>query len=181
MAYQAPYGMYQAPQKKRGLKRIIFGILGILANGIGLIVMPIVATFAVAVVAILTASPVSLGGSTGTFEASSTSLHYVYVPSSEASSVSCTAEGGADVAWDPEQSTIPATIDGTEYEPVGSVDVTSDQEVTITCDGASDVAVADIGVLGTLVGLGVGIVIPIGLGFLAFVLLIWGIIARVRS
>lgn len=181
MAYQASYGTYQAPQKKRGLKRIIFGILGIIANGIGLLVMPFVAGLAVAIVALMSATPVSIGGSTGSFDASATSLHYVYVPASEAASVSCTVEGGPDLEWDPEQSTVPATVDGTEYEPVGSLQVTSDQEVTITCDGASDVAVADIGLIGTVVGLGVGLVIPIGLGIFAFVLLIWGIIARVRS
>lgn len=181
MAYQAPYSMYQAPPKKRGLKRIIFGSLGIVANAIGLLVMPIVATFAVALIAVLTASPVSLGGANGTVDASSTSLHYVYVPSSELSSASCAVDGGSDVEWDPEGATMPATIDGTEYEPVGSFQVTSDQEVTVTCDGASDVAVADIGILGTVVGFGVGLFIPIGLGFLSFILLIWGIIARVRS
>ncbi|MGP9680488.1 MULTISPECIES: hypothetical protein [unclassified Brachybacterium] len=181
MAYQAPYGTYQAPRKKRGLKRIIFGTLGIIANGIGLLVMPLVATFAVALIAVMTASPISLGGATGTVDASSTSLYYVYVPTSELSSASCTVDGGSDVEWDPEASTMPATIDGTEYEAVGSIQVTSDQEVTVTCDGASDVAVADVGIVGTLVGFGVGLVIPIGLGFLAFVLLIWGIIARVRS
>lgn len=181
MAYQASYGSYQAPRKKRGLKRIIFGILGIIANGIGLLVMPFVAGVAVAVVALLTATPVPLGGSTGTIEASSTSLHYVYVPSSEAAMVSCTVEGGSDLEWDPEQTTVPSTVNGTEYQPVGSLQVMSDQEVTITCDGASDVAVADIGLMGTIVGLGVGIVIPVGLGLLAFVLLIWGIVARMRS
>lgn len=182
MAYQASYGSYQAPRKKRGLKRIIFGSLGIIANGIGLIVMPLVAGFVVALVALLSATPVSLGGSTGAFDASSSSLHYVYVPTSEVGSVTCSAEGGSDVVWEPDdESMVPTTVDGTEYTPIGTVEVTSDQEVTMSCEGASDVAVADIGLMGTLVGLGVGLVIPIGLGLIAIALLIWGIIARVRS
>lgn len=181
MAYQAPYGMYQAPRKKRGLKRMIFGGLGIVANAIGLVVMPLVAAFVVALIALLSASPVSIGGPSGTVSASATSLHYVYVPTTEAASTSCTVEGGSDVVWDPNQTSVPATIDGTEYTVVGSIEVTTDQEVTVACDGASDVAVADIGVLGTLVGMGVGLLLPIGLGLLSLILLIWGIIARVRS
>lgn len=181
MAYQASYDTMQAPRKKRGMKRIIFGILGILANAVGLVVMPLVAAFAVALFALLSATPVSLGGPSGTIDASATSLHYVYVPTSEVASASCTAEGESDVNWDGEQSTVPTTIDGVEYSPVGGFDVGTDQQVTVTCEGASDVAVADIGVMGTLVGLVVGLVIPIGLGFLAIILLIWGIIARVRS
>ncbi|GAA1490229.1 hypothetical protein [Brachybacterium sacelli] len=163
------------------MKRIVFGALGIIANGIGLIVMPFVAGLAVAVVALLSATPVSLGGASGTFDASASSLHYVYVPTAEAGSVSCTAEGGADAVWEPEGTTVPTTVDGAEYSPVGSVTVTSDQEVTLSCEGASDVAVADVGMMGTLIGLGVGLVIPIGLGLIAVILLIWGIIARVRS
>ena len=182
MAYQASYGTYQPPRRKRGLKRIIFGSLGIIANGIGLIVMPIIAGLAVAIVALMSASPVSLGGSSGTFDASASSLHYVYVPTSDVASVSCTADGGPDVVWEPdEESMLPTTVDGTEYTPVGTVEVSSDQEVTMTCEGAGDVAVADIGLMGTLIGVGVGFVIPIGLGVIALALLIWGIIARVRS
>ena len=181
MAYAQSFGHYQPPPKKRGLKRIIFGILGIVANAIGLLVMPFIAGIGVAVVALLTASPVSLGGPYGTFDASATSLHYAYVPASEAEAASCTAEGGSDVVWEPENTTMPTTIDGTEYAPIGSIEVTSDQEVTMSCTGASDVAVADIGVIGTMVGFGVGIVIPVGLGLLAIALLIWGIVARVWS
>ena len=181
MAYQASYGMMQAPRRKRGLKRIIFGTLGILANAVGLVVMPLVAAFAVALFALLSATPVSLGGPSGTVDASSTSLYNVYVPTSEVGSASCTAEGESGVNWDPEQSSVPTTLDGVEYTPVGGFDVDTDQQVTVTCEGASDVAVADVGVMGTVVGLVVGLVIPIGLGFLAIILLIWGIIARVRS
>lgn len=181
MAYQASYGTYQAPQKKRGLKRIIFGILGIIANGIGLVVMPIVAGIIVTAFAVMSATPVSMGGSSATFDASMTSLYYVSVPTSEAASASCTVDGGSDVEWEPDVSSVTTTVDGVEYTEVGDIQVLNDQEVTITCDGASDIAVSDIGMIGMLIGLGVGLVIPIGLGFLAFVLLIWGIIARVRS
>ncbi|MGO2310648.1 hypothetical protein ACTXKH_02340 [Brachybacterium tyrofermentans] len=181
MAYQASYGMYQEPRKKRGLKRIIFGILGIIANGIGLLVMPLVAGAIVAAFAVMSSTPVSTGGSPAILDASVTSLYYVSVPTSEAVSVSCSVDGSSDVEWEPDVSSVTTTVDGVEYTEVGSLQVLDDQEVTITCDGASDIAVSDIGLIGTLIGVGVGLVIPIGLGILAFGLLIWGIIARVRS
>lgn len=174
--YSVP--QYQPPRKKRGLKRIIFGILGIIANAIGLFVMPFVAAMILALVAVMGATPETLGGASGSFDATTTKVYYVYVPTSEQGSVSCSVEGGT---LDTESSTVPATIEGTEYTAVGSVQVESDQKVSVSCDGASDVAVASIGVMGTIIGFVVGLVIPIGLGLIAIALLIWGIIARVRS
>src|SRR5699024_4588070 len=94
----------EPPRKKRGLKRIIFGILGILANGVGLFVMPFVAGVLVAVVALLGATPATIGGASGTVDASATALTLVYVPTSEAASTTCTVEGSGDVVWDGEQS-----------------------------------------------------------------------------
>ncbi|GAA1285529.1 MULTISPECIES: hypothetical protein [Brachybacterium] len=181
MAYQQPYGTYYEPRRKRGLKRIIFGSLGIIANGIGLLVMPILAGVVVMMIAMLSVTPVPSGSDSVTFDASSSSLHFVYVPTTEANSASCTVEDGAGVNWEPEVTTLTATVDGTEYTPVGQLDVTSDQEVTITCAGAGDVAIGEVGVGGTLIALVIGLVIPIVLGLLAIALLVWGIIARVRS
>lgn len=184
MTYPAPYGTYTQqppPRKKRGLKRIIFGVLGIVANGIGLIVMPFVAAFAVAIFAVLTATPVSLGGSSGTVDATETSLYYVYVPTADAGSATCTVDGGT-VTWDTaDAGQLPTAVDGTEYSDVGTFQVSTAQEVTVTCEGAEDVAVSDVGFLGTLVGGAIGIAIPVLLGLVAIALLIWGIIARVRS
>src|SRR5690625_6860750 len=54
MAFAQPYGYYQPPPKKRGLKRIIFGGLGIVANTIGLFVMPVVLLLIASVVSVLT-------------------------------------------------------------------------------------------------------------------------------
>lgn len=179
----SPYAGYQPepPRKRRGMKRIIFGILGLIANAIGLFVMPFVATILVTVVALLSATPATIGGASGTIDASATALTLVYVPTSEAASTTCTVEGTGEVIWDDEQSSAPATVDGTEYTPIGSITVTQDQQVTIQCEGASDVAVADVGVMGTVIAFGVGVLIPVLLGLVALVLLIWGIVARVRS
>lgn len=182
-APQPQYAGYSAapPRKKRGMKRIIFGILGLVANAIGLVVMPFVAGILVAVVALLGATPAPIGGSSGTVDVSATALTLVYVPTEEAASTTCTVEGTGEVVWDGDQSNVPATVDGTEYTPVGSVSVTEDQQVEIRCEGASEIAVAEVGVMGTMIGFGVGVLIPVLLGLLALVLLIWGIVARVRS
>ena len=53
--------------------------------------------------------------------------------------------------------------------------------MTVQCEGASDVAVAEVGVMGTVIGFGVGVLVPVLLGLVALALLIWGIVARVRS
>lgn len=56
MTYQAPCETYQGPPRKRGLKRIIVGFLGLVANGIGLVVLPVAASLVVASFTILPAS-----------------------------------------------------------------------------------------------------------------------------
>ena len=43
MSAPASYLAPQPPRRRRGVKRLIFGILGIIANGIGLFVMPFIA------------------------------------------------------------------------------------------------------------------------------------------
>lgn len=172
---------YQAPPKKRGLKRIIFGALGIVANLVGLVVMPFIALMIVAVVMVANIDATSLGASSGSVEASGMSLYYVYVPSEEASAAQCSVSGGSDTLSDTSSDSMTTQVSGTEYSAVGTFSTTGDQSVQISCEGASDVAVADVGMTGILVGGGIGIGIPVILGIIALILLIWGIVARVRS
>jgi uncharacterized membrane protein len=172
---------YQAPPKKRGLKRIIFGALGIVANLIGLVVMPVIALAIVAVVLVSNADARSLGSESGSVEASGMSMYYVYVPTEEVDDATCSVSGG-DTTMDSSSSEgMTATVDGTSYTAVGTFDVTGDQTVQVSCEGASDVAVADVGMTGVLIAVGVGFGIPVVLGIIALILLIWGIVARVRS
>ncbi len=188
MAYPAPSpypsapgnGSYAPPPRKRGMKRIVFGALGILANLIGLVVMPLLASIVVAAFAVLNVDATSAGGTTATIETSSSSMIFVYAPAGEAASASCEVTG-SDVEWDASTSGMPVTVDGAAYESVGTVTVTSSQQVDVACQGASDVAVGEMGFGSTLVGLVVGLLIPVLLGLVAIALLIWGIVARVRS
>ena len=163
MSYPAPspypsapgYGPYAPPPRRRGMKRIVFGILGILANLIGLVVMPILASTVVALFAVLSVDATSAGGTTATIETSSASMVPVSAPADEAAAAAC--------------------------ESIGLVTVTSSQQVDVACQGVSDVAVGEMGFGSTLVALAVGLLIPVLLGLVAIALLIWGIVARVRS
>jgi uncharacterized membrane protein len=173
---------FQESPRKRGLKRIIFGALGVLANLVGLVVMPLIAFVIVAVIATMSALAASLGGPSGSVEASSMSLYYVYVPTEDAGTADCSTSGGTDAALEESSGDgLTTTVDGTEYTAMGTFSGTGDQTIEVTCDGASDVAVADIGMTGTLVAGGIGVAIPVILGIIALILLIWGIVARVRS
>lgn len=182
MTYSAPYGYYQPPPKKRGLKRIIFGILGIIANGIGLFVMPFVAFFIAAIIAAMGGMEVrELGSNGGTFQADAMSVYSVAVPAEDAENTECTFEGvpASDVTRN--DAGIEVTHQGSTYVELYDVITSSDAEVQVTCEGASDVGYTEMGMLGFLISLGVGVIIPIALGILAIGLLIWGIVARARS
>ncbi|MGO1227206.1 hypothetical protein ACT3SQ_01955 [Brachybacterium sp. AOP42-C2-15] len=126
-------------------------------------------------VAPLTAAPVSFGATTGTIQASSSFRYYVYVPSFDAaSSAACTVTGGDGVTWTAEQIDLPAKIVDTEYTQIGTVSVTADQQVTLSCTGVADVAVAALGMRGTVLAFSILLVS-------ALALLGGGIVARRRS
>ena len=180
------YGAYAPPPpRKRGTKRIVFGALGILANAIGLVVMPIVAGIIgslIAAMGMLDLTATSPQG--GTVEASSMHVIMVAVPTEEAGSATCTVDGTAPAdlsAEDVSSDGLVATLDGREYTVVQQVTVTADQTLTVDCEGASAAAVSEMGMTGVFVSLGIGILVPVLLGLVAIALLIWGIIARVRS
>lgn len=49
------------------------------------------------------------------------------------------------------------------------------------CEGSESIAFYEAGVTGTVIGVGIGLVLPIVLGILALALTIWGAIALFRS
>jgi hypothetical protein len=72
-------------------------------------------------------------------------------------------------------------VDGVAYYDLYDLQVSGDQEVTITCEGGEAVALWDAGMGGVMISLGVGVLLPVVLGLVALVMTIWGIIALVRS
>ncbi|MGY5764022.1 hypothetical protein ACXET9_02320 [Brachybacterium sp. DNPG3] len=179
----APNYGYAPPRRKRGMKRIVFGILGILANTVGLFLMPVIGGFIgiiMAAVGLLDLQPLSPDG--GTFETSTTNLVTVWVPADEAPNASCAFEGGdleVTPSYDPEISI--GELDGVEYVEIYTVQSFGDATVTMTCTDTSAAAYSTMGMLPTFILAGVGAAIAIGLGIIALIMLIWGIVARIRS
>ena|SRR5690625_4050172 len=182
MVYAQPYGYYQPPPKKRGLKRMIFGGLGIVANVIGLVVMPVVMLFAASIFAVMSGTELQeLGPEGGTFRAEGLSVYSVAVPAEEAAEAECTFEGVPAEDVSSTSTGIEVTHEGRSYVEVYDVSTVGELDVHVSCTGVSNVGYTKMGMLGTLISMGVGLIIPIVLGVLALALLIWGIVARVRS
>ncbi|MGO1284845.1 MAG: hypothetical protein ACTHWF_01575 [Brachybacterium sp.] len=182
MAYHQPYGYTYTAPRKRGKKRLIFGILGLIANAIGLVVMPIVAGIIGTIVTVAGGADVTqLEPDGGSFQASSWSLYTVAVPESDLETATCEITG-QDISVEPGDPTI-STVEhgGVEYFDLYDITVYGDQEVTVACEGAEDVLVAELGMLGMLIGAGIGVVLPVALGILALVMTISGAVALMRS
>lgn len=182
MTYQAPYGYALPPRRRRGVKRLIFGILGVLANGVGLFVMPVIAGFIALMISgfgSLELTP--LDHESATFEASFWSSYSISVPAEDLDTVSCEINGDAlDIeAGDTAHS--PGSVAGVEYYEVYDIQVNSAQEVTVECEGADAVALHELKMASTVVSFGVGIVLPIILGLGALLMAIWGLIALLVS
>lgn len=182
MNYQASYGYLPPPRKRRGIKRLVFGILGIIANAIGLFVMPLVAGFIALMIAGVGSMELTpLDPDQARFEGSAMKAYSIAVPQEDLETVTCEIDG-ENISVEPGDPEVASgQVDGVDYYDVHEITVNSNQEVTVDCEGASAVALWEMGVGGTLISLGLGIVLPLALGFVALALTIWGIIALVRS
>ena len=181
MVYQQQPYQYVEPPRRRGVKRTVFGVLGIIANAIGLVVMPMVAGFlAIFVTAFGAVELDPLDADGGTIESSTWSVYTIAVPAEDVESVSCEFEGAG---VDPSRSADPEplySMDGVDYYDVYMV--TADTgEITVHCEGTEALGVSELGMGGTVISAAVGLVLPIGLGLLALALTIWGVVALVRS
>ena len=193
MAYPTPYGAPQpspygygppVQKKRRGLKRTIFGGLGVLANLVGLFVMPFIAAMIGAIIAAMGMMDLQdLGGSSGTISGETATGYMISVPASEAASTTCEFEGsGQEIVAEPAESqTEVGELGGKTYVTVYQVTTMESGEISVDCAGASNVAYSGIGVIGVFVSIGIGLVIPVVLGLIALVMLIWGIVALIRS
>lgn len=183
-AYGPAHSYAPAPRRRRrGLKRTIFGGLGLVANAIGLVVMPIVAaTIGAMLIVTGNTEMTPLDPAGDSFEASTWSMYSIAVPQEDLAATTCEIEG-ADVTVEPAQpsSSSMGSVDGVPYYDLYSVQVFGDQEVSVTCTGGESVALWDAGMGGFAISIGVGFLLPVVLGLVALVMLIWGIIALVRS
>lgn len=176
-----PYAQASRP-KRRGIKRTVFGALGLVANAVGLVVMPIIATMigGVLMMASNTAlTPLDPAGDS--FQATTFSMYTIAVPQEDLGTTTCEIEG-TDIEVAPGSTDITSgNVDGVDYYDLYDVQAFGEQEVAVTCEGAEVVALWDAGMGGLLVSLGIGVALPVLLGLVALVMTIWGIIALVRS
>lgn len=182
MVFAQPHGYYQPPPKKRGLKRIIFGGLGIVANAIGLFVMPVVLLLVASTISVLSDGELQeLGPEGGTFRTEGLSIYSVAVPIDEVDEADCSFDGVSADDVSRSSSELEVAHDGRTYVELYDISPVGEVDVHVSCTGVSDVGYTEMGMLGALISMGAGVVIPILLGLLSLGLLIWGIIARVRS
>ncbi|PZP17331.1 MAG: hypothetical protein DI611_02510 [Brachybacterium faecium] len=172
----------QPPPKRRGVKRTVFGAIGLVLNAFGLIVMPILGVLlggVIGAMGMLDAEAIDASG--GTFEASTMSIHYLAVPADAVETVTCEVEG-QDVTIEPDTANTPVgVINGVEHVTVYTINTVGDQQVTVSCQGTDSLALSEMGMTGFFVSTVVSFIIPVVLGLASLVLLIWGIIALVRS
>lgn len=177
----APYGGAMPRQKRRGIKRMIFGGLGVVVNGMGLLIMPLIIGFLGGVIGIAGAMSnfPTVEGSSTTVQAD-TMLMYVMVPASDPET-SCIISGPGVTEVKPGDHTI-YTQGGTDWREVAQITTRADGgQIDITCPGASGIGYIAPELGGFLGGGLVGVIIPLFFGALALALLIWGIVAFVRS
>ena len=160
--------------RRRGLVRIVLGGLGMALGITGLLMMATVAALVATVIAPLTAAPVSFGSTSDTLEVSASATYYVYVPSTEVTTAACSVDGEEGVSWTSRTIDLPAHIVDVEYTQIGTLTVASDQTVTVSCQGVTDVAVTTLGMLGTTI-------VFSSLALCALALLVSGIRAHRRT
>lgn len=181
-SFGSSYPQQAPPPKRRGVKRTVFGVIGLIANGIGLVVMPIVAGLIAAVISIAGATELTpLGPAATRVTAEVGTLYTIGVPQADLETARCEITG-SDLTVEPgEHSITTGELDGVTYYDLYDFTVATTQEVTVTCIGTDSVVLGEVGAVGTLIGVGVGLVLPVLGGLISLVLLIWGIIALVRS
>lgn len=181
----SPYGSSpggaMAPVKRRGMVRIVLGIIGILLALLGIFLGPMLGAMIGGIFSFLSissdaitvvppGSPVHL--ETGT---------YIVAATSERASCEVRTTNPGDMEYTPTGDGLHLDKDGTQYSRVGQLDVTTASDAVITCNDGSDAAIGRVGFAAVAVGLAIGVGIPVLLGLAGLVLLISGIIGRVRS
>lgn len=173
----------QKPRRRRGIIRIILGLVLLLVVGPAALVIGLFAS-AGNLVDAAASGPTAMAGSETSLEVPANSLVIVYIPEADAQTAQCTA-----TSQDPGAvSTVPAQGqpitfgDGSTYRQDIGVVASADTTVTIRCTGTT----ADAGYIGpysvfglalpAVIGVGAGIV----LGLVGLVLLIVGIVVAVR-
>lgn len=185
---QAPYSSWQAtsgsgytqPPKKRGLKRIIIGIIVMVLAGIGMVIGGFVGLGVGALSALDNAetTPVSSGQQFGT----TAGMYYVLVPGGTTATCTVTGEPSSAISGSESDSgSVTIDVNGQQYKAVHHFTTNDDAQITVDCGDAEDVVIASVGAGSVFVGAVIGVAIPGVFGLVGLVLLISGIVGRIRS
>lgn len=132
MSAPASYLSPPPPRRRRGVKRLIFGFLGIIANGIGLVVMPFVAGFFAVLITVIVATDLTpLEDGELTFDATYWGICSIAVPASDLDQVSCQIDGEDIVVSPGDASYSIGQVDGVDYVELYGISAESDQQVSV--------------------------------------------------
>ncbi|GAA1722217.1 hypothetical protein [Brachybacterium phenoliresistens] len=179
---QGPASVDPGRRRGRGTIPLVLGLVMLLVLAPAALVIGLVLSVN-HLVGDAVAGPTVMPGSTATVEVPSNSMVIVYVPEADAATAECTAEGeGGTVTVVPQSSTVQFGDGSTYHQVLGAV-AQGDTRMTITCTGTT----ADAAYLGPysifgmagpmLAGIGGGVL----LGLVGLVLLIVGIVTKVRG
>ena len=186
-----PYGgpgAYGAPPvKRRGMVRIVLGILAILGGIVGAIgglFLGGILGAGIGMVANISDIPPEDITTISSGQSVSVPNDVIALVGSTDPAATCTASG-PDIESDSQSGGFTFEKDGQTYTVFAQVTSTNGSTATVTCTGNGEVAVAELGLDSALGGLGIGLLIGVGIpvliGILGLILLISGIIGRVRS
>ena len=175
----ASYAAPPAGPKKRGMVRIVLGSIIMVLGLIGLAIGWLIGLGIGAAVSIT-----NISGDSVTTVASGDQLQLddgIYFIGSTSSSATCTAEGQRSIDVRPQDSSsFTFTKDGKTYYVRAQATTSAATDATVSCT-SGDVAIAPVGFTGVLVGLALGIGLPLLFFLAGLILLISGIIGRSRS
>lgn len=174
---------YGAPApKRRGLKRMILGILAMVTSA----VLVLVGAFLGAVIG-AAVSMASIDAADVTVIAPGQQVELtdgIYFLGSTQSGATCTVTGtpAGSIENDSDSSgAFTFDKDGTTYSVVSQLTVTGTATAGIDCGPGAELAIAPIGFGGMITGFLIGIGLPILLGLVGLILTIWGIVLMIRT
>lgn len=169
------------PPKRRGLVRIIVGSVLLLLGLLGLLLGAILGAVIGAMISL-----VSLSGDDAQVVQPGQSVRLsdgIYMVSSSTAGAACTATATPAGSVEVSEESLDQTIDkdGATFHVVQQLTVNGAPDVTVACNDGGPAAMVRVGYGGIVVGTVIGFGIPALVALLGLILLISGIIGRVRS
>lgn len=169
--------------RRPGAKRIITGVLGVLANTLGLLVIPLIGAMIGGMMVAGAAAEHSTSATPGEPFPVEAGSFYFSLPADEAEAAGCElltdTRTGEDIS---QQKRISFEADAVRYRSIFAVKTTEDANFLLNCAKApSNILITPVTDSTQLVPVVIGAVIPVVLLLICGGILVWGVIVRVRS